>query len=207
MSISHCIKMFLWSIATHKDHFVRRLSVPPSVCDGSHTFLVVTHSYVSQVTYAFLGMLPLCFVLWSIWPIYRLDKSRLTSPSDVILTCVPMRKFNVPFFCWMERRMLILITGLYVSCPCFEMLKYLGLKKKICLFPVTCLKILGSVGRKNIFFYFLFFFKKWLPNCFSNIFCFFYIQITVITIQIGNRCGLWGILCSIDHKTVSLSNR
>ena len=28
---------------------------------GSHTFLVVTHSYVSQATHAFLGMLPLCF--------------------------------------------------------------------------------------------------------------------------------------------------
>ena len=34
------------------DHFVRRLS-------GSHTFLVVTHSCVSQATYTFLGMLPL----------------------------------------------------------------------------------------------------------------------------------------------------
>ena len=29
---------------------------------GSHTFLVVTHSYVSHVTHAFLGMLPLCFL-------------------------------------------------------------------------------------------------------------------------------------------------
>ena len=28
---------------------------------ASHTFLVVTHSYVSQVTHAFLGMLPLCY--------------------------------------------------------------------------------------------------------------------------------------------------
>ena len=34
------------------------LSVYLSVC---HTFLVVMHSYVSQVTYTFLGMLPLCF--------------------------------------------------------------------------------------------------------------------------------------------------
>ena len=33
-----------------------------SIClSGSHTFLVVTHSYVSQATHAFLGMLPLCF--------------------------------------------------------------------------------------------------------------------------------------------------
>ena len=53
----------LRSIAAHRDHFVRRLSVClcPSVClSGSHTFLVVTHSYVSQATHAFLGMLPLC---------------------------------------------------------------------------------------------------------------------------------------------------
>ena len=38
------------------------LSVRPSVClSGSHSFLVVTHCYVSQATHAFLGMLPLCF--------------------------------------------------------------------------------------------------------------------------------------------------
>ena len=48
----------LRSIAAHRDHFVRHLSVCPS---GSHTFLVVTHSYVSQAEHAFLGMLPLCF--------------------------------------------------------------------------------------------------------------------------------------------------
>ena len=37
------------------------LSVCLSVClSGSHTSLVVTHSYVSQATHAFLGELPLC---------------------------------------------------------------------------------------------------------------------------------------------------
>ena len=56
----------LRSIAAHRDHFVRRLSVRPSVCVcvclcGSHTFFVVTHSYVLQATHAFLGMLPLYF--------------------------------------------------------------------------------------------------------------------------------------------------
>ena len=56
----------LWSLAAHRDHFVQRLSVCPSVCvcvclSGSNTFLVVTHSYVSQATHAFLGMLALCF--------------------------------------------------------------------------------------------------------------------------------------------------
>ena len=52
----------LRSIAAHRDHFVRRLSVCVCVClSGSHTFLVVMHSYVSQATHAFLGMLPLCY--------------------------------------------------------------------------------------------------------------------------------------------------
>ena len=52
----------LWSIAAHRDHFVRRMPVRPSVClSGSHTFLVVTHNYVLQATYAFLGMLPIFF--------------------------------------------------------------------------------------------------------------------------------------------------
>ena len=37
-------------------------SVTSSVClSSSHTFLVVTHSYVSQAAHAFLGLLPLCF--------------------------------------------------------------------------------------------------------------------------------------------------
>ena len=39
------------------------LSVCPCVCLSiSHTFLVVTHRYVSQATRAFLGMLPLCLI-------------------------------------------------------------------------------------------------------------------------------------------------
>ena len=40
---------------------------------GSHTFLVVTHSYVSQVTHAFLGKQPLCyndFVGFSIFTLF-----------------------------------------------------------------------------------------------------------------------------------------
>ena len=55
----------LWSIAVHRDHFVRCLSVRPSVrlslsvcMSDSHTFLVVTHKNVSQATHAFLRMLP-----------------------------------------------------------------------------------------------------------------------------------------------------
>ena len=51
----------LRGIAAHRDHFVRRLSVRQSHFLGSHTFSVVSHSYVSQATHAFLGMLPLCF--------------------------------------------------------------------------------------------------------------------------------------------------
>ena len=55
---SICLSLLchLRSIAAHRDHLVRRLSIRLS---GSHTFLVVTHSYVSQATHAFLGMLPL----------------------------------------------------------------------------------------------------------------------------------------------------
>ena len=58
----------LRSIAAHRDHFVWILSVRPSVrlcvcLSGSHTFLVVTHSYVLQATRAFLGMLPLCLLV------------------------------------------------------------------------------------------------------------------------------------------------
>ena len=53
----------LRSIAAHRDHFVRRLSVCACVClSDSHTFLIVMHSYVWQATHAFLGMLPLCFI-------------------------------------------------------------------------------------------------------------------------------------------------
>ena len=48
----------LRSIAANRKHFVRCLSVCPSVCvsvclSDDHTFLVVTHSYVSQATIAF----------------------------------------------------------------------------------------------------------------------------------------------------------
>ena len=55
-----------WSIMTQRDHFVLSLSVCLSVRPSirlfvSHTFFVVTHSFVSQATHAFLGMLPLCF--------------------------------------------------------------------------------------------------------------------------------------------------
>ena len=49
----------LRSIAAHRDDFVRRLYVRPCL-SRSRTFLVVKHSYVSQATHAFLGMLPLC---------------------------------------------------------------------------------------------------------------------------------------------------
>ena len=55
----------LRSIAAHRDHFVRHLSVCACVClSDIYTFLIVTHSYVSQATHAFLGMLPLCFLIF-----------------------------------------------------------------------------------------------------------------------------------------------
>ena len=50
----------LRSIAANRDHFVRYLFVHQSMClSSSHTFLEVMHSYFSQATHAFLGMLPL----------------------------------------------------------------------------------------------------------------------------------------------------
>ena len=52
-----CFLCRLRSIATHRDHFVRRPSVSPSVT--RHNF----QSYVLQATHAFLGMLPLFFLL------------------------------------------------------------------------------------------------------------------------------------------------
>ena len=71
-----------------------------------------------------------------------------------------------------------------------------------CLFSFTSQSTVDCDMPKNIrvvrlekSFFLFFFFKKWSLNCFSNRFCFFYIQITV---QIGNRCGLWGILYSMD---------
>ena len=47
----------LQSTAGHRDNFVRRLSVRPCVCplvclSGSHTYLVVTHSFVLRATHA-----------------------------------------------------------------------------------------------------------------------------------------------------------
>ena len=56
-----CFLCCLRSKVAYRDHFVQLLSVPVSVClSGSNTFLVVTHSYVSQATHAFLPMLQLC---------------------------------------------------------------------------------------------------------------------------------------------------
>ena len=60
-SISYCWFLCrLRSIATHRDHFVRRLSVCLSV-RLSVRLSVTPQSYVSQATHAFLGMLPLYF--------------------------------------------------------------------------------------------------------------------------------------------------
>ena len=54
---------------------------------------------------------------------------------------------------------------------CVERIAF-GQKKKLCLVPVTCLKILGSVGRKNLFFFF-FFFKEVMTKLFSTNFASF----------------------------------
>ena len=79
--------------------------------------------------------------------------------------CSKLRKFQLFTKCKGRQRGRV---PMYVSSSllCVIHVK-LRPKKKLCLFPVTCLKILGSVGRKNLFFYFLFFFlKKSWPNFF-----------------------------------------
>ena len=53
----------LRSIATHRDHFVRRLAVRLSVCPSVTLFCHTFQSYVSQATHAFLGMLSLFFTI------------------------------------------------------------------------------------------------------------------------------------------------
>ena len=75
----------LRSIAAHRDNFVWRLSVCVSVClYCSHTFLVVTHSYVLQATHAYLGMLPL---FWNLWRMYRSGFSQIEMYSADLLCC------------------------------------------------------------------------------------------------------------------------
>ena len=82
------------SIAAQRDHFLRRLSVCPSLClSSSHTFLVVTPSHVSQATHAFLGMLPLCCLLqvYAMYPDFDLTDRR-----DFIRDTV--KEVNLKFF-------------------------------------------------------------------------------------------------------------
>ena len=56
----------LRSIAAHRDHFVRHLSVCVCVCESfSQTLLPVICDYVSQTTHAFHGMAPCTFWLTS----------------------------------------------------------------------------------------------------------------------------------------------
>ena len=74
----------LRSIAAHRDHFVWYLSVILSVClclSGSHTFLVVTHSYVSQATH---GMLPL-FLYVNMFDIEQKNKYLCFSVLNIFL--------------------------------------------------------------------------------------------------------------------------
>ena len=56
------------------------------VClSGSHTFLVVTHRYVSQATRASIGMLPLCLsILIPLW--ICLDRRRHYDPAIIETT-------------------------------------------------------------------------------------------------------------------------
>ena len=66
--------------AAHRDHFVWPLSVCLS---RSHTFLVVTYSYVLLATNAFLGMLP----FWLINPFYYYPHVTIIG-EEFIFACV-----------------------------------------------------------------------------------------------------------------------
>ena len=84
----------LRSIAAHRDHFVQSavsaVSIHVSVClSSSLAFLIVTHSYVSQATHAFLRMLPLCSLLrsflYSFAFVYKIDVPCLAKTCVFIL--------------------------------------------------------------------------------------------------------------------------
>ena len=98
----------LRSIAAHRDHFVRRLSLRLS---GSHTFLVVTQSYVLQAIHAFLGMLPVCFVFQCInafFILFQLLWYDWSQHIDLLFTrpCTPMYQYtlNPPAVSCLTRR-------------------------------------------------------------------------------------------------------
>ena len=61
----------------------------------------------------------------------------------------------------------------------------------------------SRVGRSG--FFLIIFFIYYGQTVFSNRFCFFYTQIIVIIVQIGNRYGLLGILCPTDHTCITAS--
>ena len=69
------------------------------VClSGSHTFVVVTHSYVSQATHAFLGMLPLYF-FFKYLSIYR-ENSFLMQASTQIASKSAKSNNDSLLPCW-----------------------------------------------------------------------------------------------------------
>ena len=79
------------------------------------------------------------------------------------------------------------------------------LRKKIMSVSGDLSKILGS--EKSFFLFFIFFFKEVLTKLFFQPILLLLHPINTKTVQIGNRCGLLGILCSTDDKTANLSER
>ena len=69
------------------------------------------------------------------------------------------------------------------------------------------------VGRseKSFFLFLIFFFKEVLTKLFFQPILLILHLINRKTVQIGNRCGFWGILCPADDikhdKTANLSQR
>ena len=88
----------LRNIATHRDHFVRR----PSVCPSVTLFCQIFQSYVSQATHAFLGMLPLFLFCYERDFMSDLHKSKrrglidmLMKPLDILTIYSPSITLNL----------------------------------------------------------------------------------------------------------------
>ena len=94
-----------------------RPSVYRSIClSGSHTFLVVRHSYVSQATNAFLGMLPLCSyftcALLLTRPFTSYHNFYAPKSIDICLVYLSVVNFNLRYNFWKVRDR-VFIFGLH----------------------------------------------------------------------------------------------
>ena len=83
--------------------------------------------------------------------------------SESPLLCLKIVVFRQPNFREMVQKQfgLLKLDCMWVDQKVLKLFTYFfKAKKKLCLFPVTCLKILGLVSWKSLFFLFFFFFLK-----------------------------------------------